>query len=210
MSALFKTILLVFTEILQFIFPLSDDEQRIKGITAEQFAEKLNVSLRNEVIGLAAFKDAEVRAALHLVKFHRHSHAITLTGALLATWLRTQACAGAVIIPIPLSARREKERGFNQVALIATEAIAALPQYSVATNILARQRHTKPQTSLPRAERLKNLTGAFTSKPGVQTLAGQHIILLDDVSTTGATLQAAKATLLPLSPASLTAVAIAH
>lgn len=210
MSALLKTILLIFEEIFYFIFPLSPDEQRIKKLTRQHFLEKLQVRTQNDVVTLAYFKDPEIKAALHLVKFHGHTHAITLVSALFEAWLLAQAQAGTVIIPIPLSKQRERSRGFNQCVRIAERAVADHTQYCVDATILRRQKHTVPQTSLARTERLKNLEDAFVVSPKTVTLSGIHIVLLDDVLTTGATLRAAKATLLPLSPASITCVAIAH
>ncbi len=78
--------------------------------------------------------------------------------------------------------------------------------------MLVRTRHTPPQTELDRAQRLKNLHGAFTiNARGVpNTISSLHILLLDDVMTTGTTLRSAKAALATLRPASITCVALAH
>jgi len=210
MSTLIKTLLLVFDELLQFIFPLSDDERKINRLTVEQVKRKLHLSRHEDIIVLSSFEDAQVRALLHLVKFHRHSRALQLTATLLETWLITEALRSSIIIPIPLSRERQRTRGYNQSELIARAATAHLPSHHVDTNLLIRTRNTEPQTSLKRAERLKNMTNAFVVSRHAPSLQEAHIILLDDVMTTGATLRAAKTVLQKSSPKSITCVAIAH
>ncbi len=93
---------------------------------------------------------------------------------------------GTVLVPIPLHPRRERRRGHNQAALIAAE-LARTTGLPLRTD-LKRIRATVSQTTLPRRERLKNLDGAFhwTSRTAPST-----ILLVDDVMTTGATLNAA-------------------
>ena len=93
------------------------------------------------------------------------------------------------IIPIPLHRRRLAERGFNQASVIAF-AVAAALAVPLAENALVRARATKQQVKLNRAERLKNTQNAFAiKKPAL--VAGRHIWLIDDVYTTGSTMQAA-------------------
>lgn len=92
-----------------------------------------------------------------------------------------------VIIPVPLHRRRERERGFNQAALIG-RLLAAEYRLEIAEHVLARPRHTERQSGLAKDKRQKNLDGAFAwvgSAP-----APRAVILVDDVYTTGATLRA--------------------
>lgn len=93
------------------------------------------------------------------------------------------------ILPLPLSRERMAERGFNQAALIAAGVARrlALPLHR---DELLRVRHTAPQASLDHAERKRNVRGAFDVAPGAG-IADQRIALVDDVMTTGATLDAA-------------------
>jgi ComF family protein len=98
-----------------------------------------------------------------------------------------------LLIPLPLSRRRKNERGFNQAEEIARH-LAKLLSLDMGTDILARVRHTKPQTETGNvAERRQNVLGCFSvTKP--EAVAGRNIILLDDVTTSGATLgEAARA-----------------
>lgn len=210
MSTLIKTILLVLDELFYFVFPLSEDERMIRKLSHEDVTQKLNVQYHQNCTVLTPFADGEIRALLHLVKFHRHPRAIALSALLLESWLNTNAPSSSVIIPIPLSKERERNRGYNQVELIARSAVRNLPQHHINTGILVRTRDTKPQTSLKRTERIKNMVGAFTISSSAPKLHEAHVILIDDVMTTGATLQAAKLAMSSLSPKSITCVAIAH
>jgi len=95
-----------------------------------------------------------------------------------------------VIVPLPLSAKRERERGFNQSFLIAKH-IADRFSLPVASGALARSRHAKPQSEIKGIEaRKKNVEGCF-SVADAGPVAGRNIILVDDVVTSGATLSEA-------------------
>lgn len=89
------------------------------------------------------------------------------------------------ILPVPLHRRRYLERGFNQAALLARKWSGALGA-PMATDVLIRQRPTQTQVGLGREDRQHNLVGAFCLK---KSLAGQSVLLIDDVFTTGSTLQ---------------------
>ena len=87
---------------------------------------------------------------------------------------------------MPLHASREKERGYNQTRLIFTDWLAAhdLPLHDA----LQRLRRTKPMYRLSAVERRENIKGALGIRPGAEAVRGRHILLVDDIFTTGATL----------------------
>ena len=92
------------------------------------------------------------------------------------------------VVPIPVSAERLAERGFNQSVLLARHLANAKMQ----TQWLHRLRHTEAQSHLPRSERLHNLDQAFALDPTARaSIQGQSIVLIDDVMTTGTTLRQA-------------------
>jgi ComF family protein len=94
------------------------------------------------------------------------------------------------LIPIPLSAARLRERGFNQSEMIA-RALASRWRIPVWSDVVARARDTKTQTKLRPGDRLRNVAGAFDVSPAVsKRLRGTHLVLVDDVVTTAATLNA--------------------
>jgi ComF family protein len=104
-----------------------------------------------------------------------------------ATTLRDAAC----VVPVPLHPWRRFRRGFNQAADLAHA--LGVP----VGNILRRRRRTTTQTDLPEAERHTNVLGAFAVRRWSQRrIEGRTIVLVDDVSTTGATLDACAAVLL--------------
>ncbi len=98
------------------------------------------------------------------------------------------------VIPIPLHPKKEMARGFNQSALIAA-GIAASLQIPVYPHALLRTRHTESQTKMTREERVLNVKDAFLTSPKSRFLE-RHLLLVDDVLTTGATLEAAAGALL--------------
>ena len=91
------------------------------------------------------------------------------------------------VVPVPLTASRERQRGYNQSRLLADEVARRLDR-PLDGNLLIRLRDTPPQTSLPRARRLANVRGSFRA---LRKLSGARILLVDDVTTTGATIEAA-------------------
>lgn len=109
-----------------------------------------------------------------------------LADALAAELLPVLPRTASLLVPVPLHANRLRERGYNQSALLA----AALARRSGIpwAEALCRTRDTPHQTGLSRSERQKNLAGAFRPAEGV-SVSGQDILLVDDVFTTGATLE---------------------
>ncbi|EKE14572.1 MAG: phosphoribosyltransferase, partial [uncultured bacterium] len=95
----------------------------------------------------------------------------------------------SILIPIPLHKKRLKERGFNQSELLAKE-IAPVLGFKYLGEILIRKIYTQAQAELPKEERLHNIKDCFELKEKSE-IKGKTIILIDDVFTTGATLQEA-------------------
>lgn len=95
------------------------------------------------------------------------------------------------LVPVPLSRRRQRERGFNQAEALA-QAVAPCWSLPVWTDVVRRSRHTASQVRLTPSQRIGNVSRAFDADPaGRDRLAGSHVILVDDVMTTAATLNAA-------------------
>jgi ComF family protein len=101
----------------------------------------------------------------------------------------------AGVVPVPLARSRERERGYNQSQLLA-EAVGAEWGLAVMTDVLCRVRTTHSQTRLTPGERLRNVAGAFHAPAEArERLRGTHLVLVDDVVTTAATLNACAAAL---------------
>ena len=92
-----------------------------------------------------------------------------------------------LVIPIPLHRRRQKIRGYNQTRILA-EAISRITNIPMKDNVLARIKYTDPQKQLNDKERRRNIKGAFIVRKEVW---GKKIVLIDDIYTTGSTLDEA-------------------
>jgi predicted amidophosphoribosyltransferase len=166
------------------------------------------------------FSSPDVRALVHEAKFYGNRMATELLGEVLLHHFSTTMKNDAVVIPMPLSRARMRARGYNQVVEIARIALKSCKHMTVMENVLVRIRDTKPQTELVRGERTNNVANAFACLPARQgirdvsdaerILKNAHVILLDDVVTTGSTMKAAKSALSKCRPASITCVALAH
>lgn len=105
-----------------------------------------------------------------------------------APWAEPALEQADALLPMPLSPERLAERGYNQSALLAR----AIAPDKFDAGLLLRIRHTAPQSALDRADRLRNVRGAFAAEPlRAPWLAGRRVLLVDDVMTSGASLHAA-------------------
>jgi len=116
------------------------------------------------------------------------------------------------IIPIPLHSSRLRDRGFNQLHLILDKVADKSTELKtlIKYDILAKPKSTKSQTHLTRKERLVNIKGAFNVNDKKYTLNNAHVILIDDVLTTGATVSEACTTLLRSGVGSVEVLTIAR
>lgn len=142
-------------------------------------------------------------------KFEQH----TEWAAPLATLLRHTPWAEPLleeadaVVPVPLSAQRLMQRGYNQCALLARE----LAPTKRRTDWLLRVQDHTPQADLPREQRLRNVAHAFAAHPAaVARIAGQRLLLIDDVMTTGATLHAAARALRHAGASTVSALVLAR
>jgi ComF family protein len=121
-------------------------------------------------------------------KYQRHHSTARILCETLDGWLRIQNIKtdATAIIPIPLHPKKLRLRGFNTAYMLAKSASKALG-LPIIDKALNRAVHTSAQANLDKAARQKNLTGVFSLLP--ENLQGHHhVILVDDVYTTGATL----------------------
>ncbi len=132
----------------------------------------------------AAAYGGAVREAIHGLKFGgRRSLARPLADLLGEQCAPMLAARPDALIPVPLARARERERGFNQAALVA-ERLGERLALGVRPRWLVRLRATAAQSDLTAPERRANVAGAFAASPAV---AGRHVVIVDDVVTTGAT-----------------------
>lgn len=161
-------------------------------------------------VGLTSYRDECIRALVWEAKYKKNAHAHILMGSVVAKYLSTRYDDVPTLIPIPLSLKRMKERGYNQVEEV-LKCVCADPLVQYDATLLTRVRETTPQTQLGRKERLTNLSGAFAVPEDRRAaVAGKHFILIDDVATTGTTLLEARRALMHGGARTVDCVAFAH
>lgn len=152
-----------------------------------------------------------IRDLVHQLKYRRIREIHIPLAEILARSLRYFAVPipqDALIVPVPLSPARRRVRGFNQSALIA-ERLGTELGISVAIDGLKKIKTTTPQMQLAREARLANLIGAF-AVTDTAAIQNKTVILLDDVKTTGATLEEAARVLKAAGAKQIWALTVAH
>lgn len=202
------------------LIPPSEEEQQVRTLTSCDLAvtPKSLYHGTGSVTALWSYRTPHVRSVIWALKYRRSRHAAELCAHALVEYI-TELTAEShvwqeerpvVLIPIPLAPKREKERGYNQITLCLQSVRAMLPHIRIEPTVLERTRETIPQTNLSRAKRLTNLRGAFRLAPGaIQRLKGAHVLLIDDVTTTGTTLREA-ARVLKKAKVDIECIALAH
>lgn len=129
----------------------------------------------------------KVRKSLHQIKFHNKKEYLDFYGPYMAEVLgkRILAWGAQALIPVPLHRSKRRKRGFNQAEILAVEVGRALG-IPVRTDVVQRIRNTRPQKDLSLRERQNNLKGAF--KISQYDVKLKKIILVDDIYTTGSTI----------------------
>jgi len=205
-----------FAHLLDLVFPPRPHEEIVRTLSADALLELLSPALmettRPATVALLPFCDTRVRALIHEGKYRGNARAQELLAGVLAEYLAesgAESFGKTVLIPLPLSPARQRERGFNQCARIAEAAMRAGPlRIPIDETLLIRTKNTEHQARLSREERLKNARGAFgAAHPADPSLS---YIVLDDVITTGATMQAAIDALLEAGAKHVIPVAIAR
>jgi ComF family protein len=150
-----------------------------------------------------------IRTAIHRLKYRRASFLAPFLARLLAEALVRRPLEVDLLVPVPLDPARQRERGFNQAALIALELSRCADYPAPTLDLLRRVPHRRPQVGLQAAERRRNVLGAFHC-PDPEAVAGRRLLLIDDVMTTGATLEACAAALRSAGAAQVLAAVVAR
>lgn len=164
----------------------------------------------DRILRLGVYRDP-IRQMVHRMKYHRR----WTLAEYLADRLREQAHVRRVLegadclVPVPLHRLRQMSRGYNQADVLAAALAKRLKPYPRIVRPVVRLRNTEMQTHLhSRAQREANLRDAFALvRP--QVVHGRHVVVIDDVMTTGATLRAFARAIRPARPASLSAIVVA-
>jgi ComF family protein len=128
--------------------------------------------------------DGALRAIVHALKYDGRRSLARPLAALMRSRGAELLDDAVAAVPVPLHGSRRRQRGFNQAADLARHLDVPV------VHALARLRATSAQAGLPAAQRHRNVRGAFAATRAARDLSGATVILVDDVSTTGATLEA--------------------
>ena len=160
--------------------------------------------LNMEITTLTDYRDPSVQDLIRSLKYDGSGHSAHLCANILADFLQEEISVEksysprkVLLVPLPLHRARKRERGFNQIEIVLERLPPSLRDGHVATlasHALVRTKATRQQARLARAERIENVRNAFEVS-GATDVSGSRIFLIDDVTTTGATLASAAKTL---------------
>jgi len=162
--------------------------QDIENPIAKLFWGKIKLEM-----ALSAFtfiKKGKVQGLMHELKYKGNTKVGELLGIELGKEFDKAEITDKVdvVVPVPLHKKKLKQRGYNQSEFIAI-GVARVLNCEMNTNLLKRMEHSESQTKKSKYERWENVGAAFTLTDSNQYI-GKHILLVDDVVTTGATLEA--------------------
>lgn len=143
--------------------------------------------------------EREARQAVHLLKYRNRPTLAEPLARLMADYWQMHPIPVDLVTAVPLHPARQRERGYNQADLLA-QAFGRMIGVPVGSAVLRRARHTRPQVSLNAVQRRENVQSAFTiiaptqfsTRQGGDSLvvSGRRVLVIDDVCTTGSTLEA--------------------
>ena len=162
-------------------------------------------------VRVATTYEGAARTAIIALKFRGQRRVAERLVTLLTVPFWCDIQVADIVIPMPLHAHRQRERGYNQAEELA-RAFSRLQGLRMRDDILERTRATEAQTRLSREERRRNVAGAFalSSPAAAAAIKGRRILLMDDVTTTGSTLDAAAEPLRAAGAASIWGLALAR
>lgn len=166
--------------------------------------------LRNAAAGYFFTKESLLQHLIVQLKYRGNKDIGFYLGQLLGTFIAKSDRFSDVdvLVPLPLNPKREKRRGYNQATALCN-GMAATWKRPVAENVVVRKVYTETQTHMGRINRWQNMDGVFdVTNPSA--LAGKHILLVDDVVTTGATLEACGSEILKIPGTTLSIATLAY
>lgn len=193
------------------LFPPRQSELLVREVTSESLDRRYQPHLKTECICLSEYRDPLIQALITENKFYNNAAAKRALATLLKKFTHARSDS-LILIPVPLGSKRLRDRGYNQVSEVLQQ-LQNASHVQIYENICARKRETLPQVSLQREARLRNMTDAFeVNKAVLSELREKTLVIIDDVCTTGATMQALRSAFLPhLHPScTIICLALAH
>lgn len=208
----------LWSRILDIFFPVSSLEPTFERAVMQRGALRAPRQHKlSWILSIYDYREPIIRSVVRTLKNRRNTRLARMIAyimyehliVLLADQRLFANMTQPIVIPIPLSPRRMRSRGFNQATLIGTY-IARYGDWKLNTTTLVRVIDGPKQALIKnRSLRMKNIVGCFSIK-NTHRIRHQHVILVDDVTTTGATLYEARRLLLAAGASSVIAITIAH
>ncbi len=208
--------------IIDFVFPHTAKEALFEAATKLDFLSHVAPTTlgSTNIIALLPYRNKLVQALIHALKYKHSAKASTIAAEIFLSEMSeelsdTMLWRGNkkwIFIPAPMDTARRRARGYNQTEVLAESILehggSAFLDYQ--PDILVRTKTVPPQTTIRQKDlRLKNIEGVF-AVTHQEKVVGRSILLLDDVSTTGATFNEARKALLEAGARDVLSVAIAH
>lgn len=183
---------------LDFLFPPSESLLVLRAFQATDPLTYYKPTHPHNITALSLYGEPFIKASITAGKFEHNEGALKRLGVLLHHHLTETATywqpVDTIFVPIPLHTERQAKRGYNQVAVLLKAGLVGT-DFRI-YQLLERTKNTSPQSHLARADRLSHLKDAFACRPQkIDWTAIRRVVLVDDVSTTGSTLEAGRATL---------------
>ncbi len=205
----------IFTNIFNLIFPKTAKQRRLEKITIDEWWKISQSGVYENVYYYFPYENSDVRDAIWEIKYRRNKKLGEALAKIVCETLVEEISekvlfenfTNPLLTWIPQSKNKKSERGFNQSKDLAE--IFKIYLGGTAEELLEKKSETESQTKLGRAKRLENMKGVFLI-PKTKSVEGKNIILVDDVVTTGATLNEARKVLLKAGARKVLCIAMAH
>ncbi|TSD02684.1 MAG: amidophosphoribosyltransferase [Parcubacteria group bacterium Athens0714_16] len=209
--------------VLNFLFPFSETRKKIESLTPEGVLEKCEmaeISDDKNVLSIFSYENKLMREMIHFLKYKGNKNVAKLFAEILYSEMIERMSemslfenfTNPVLVPIPLSNKKFKRRGFNQIELILKELkqIDTGNIFEVNTKSLIKIKDTLSQTAVKnRRRRMENIRNCF-GVINTEKINKRNIILIDDVLTTGATMREARNALIKAGAKEVFCLTVAH